>query len=464
MPYKAYKTSNIPFVSNVPIHWEVYPFCAIAQEKSITNNKNEELLSVFLNAGVIKYNQTNGAQVHKPSEDLSKYQLVEPGDLVLNNQQAWRGSVGVSKYRGIVSPAYYVFKLSDVINPTFANYLFRDLSMVNQFVLSSKGVGSIQRNLYFPFLKRTRVLLPSIEEQNKIVKYLDFQLAKINKFIKVKKKLILVLKEQMQAVINDAVTKGINPNVKMKPSGIDWLGDIPEGWNLIKLKFLSNKPFQYGANEAGIEYSEYLPRYIRITDVSIDGKLKDENKLSLSVDAAKNYMLNDGDILFARSGATVGKTFLFKSEYGESCYAGYLIRFSPNQEMVLPKFVYNFTQSTAYSLWLNKIFIQATIQNVSAEKYKNLQIPLPTLEEQKRILDFININTMKFNVAIEKLMKEVDLIAEYRNRLISDVVTGKVDVSEMVIDEIVMEDLDIDGFDEETVNRDEVLDPEECEV
>lgn len=463
-PYNEYKSSKIPFINKIPKDWGELPFYAVARTKSITNNTNEELLSVFLDKGVIKYNQTKGVQVHKPSEDLSKYQLVEPGDFVLNNQQAWRGSVGVSRYRGIVSPAYYVFELTNLINPNFGNYLFRDSVIVNQLVLSSKGVGSIQRNLYYPYLKRIKVPVPSLAEQDQIVKYLDSKLAKINKFIKAKKKLISVLKEQKQAVINDAVTKGLNPNIKMKPSGIKWLGDIPEHWELVKLKFLSYRPFQYGANEAGIEFSEKLPRYIRITDVTTDGKLKDENKLSLPIEIAKSYMLHDGDILFARSGGTVGKTFLFKEEYGNSCYAGYLIRFSPNKKRVIPDYVYNFTLSSVYNLWLNQILIQATIQNVSAEKYKNLQIPLPPMDEQIIILDYINKKTVEINNNIEKVMKEIDLMTEYRTRLISDVVTGKVDVRDIVVDDVLEDDMELDDGEEEIVDNEEAVEIEECEV
>ena len=235
-PYEKYKESKNPFNSMIPEGWQESRFHNIVNIKSICGNSNEELLSVYLNQGVIKYSDTSQKQVHKPSEDMSNYQLVEPGDLVMNNQQAWRGSLGVSKHRGVVSPAYYVFGLSKNINSTFANYLFRESAMVSQYVTSSKGVGTIQRNLFYPYLKNAIVALPPRLEQDQIVKYLDHQVAKINKFIKAKKKLIAVLKEQKQVVINEAVTKGLNPDVKMKPSGIEWIGEVPEHWGISRNK------------------------------------------------------------------------------------------------------------------------------------------------------------------------------------------------------------------------------------
>ena len=160
---------------------------------------------------------------------------------------------------------------------------------------------------------------------------------------------------------------------KMKDSGVEWIGEIPEEWEICKLKHLLQIPMQYGANETGIEYDEKLPRYIRITDITNDNQLKNTGKLSLSLEQAKGYYLRQGDILFARSGATVGKTFIYEEKYGKCAFAGYLIRASL-KENVVSKFIYYFTLSSGYEMWKNMIFVQATIQNIGAEKYSNLEI------------------------------------------------------------------------------------------
>ena len=163
-------------------------------------------------------------------------------------------------------------------------------------------------------------------EQQAIAAHLDTMIAKIDEVIAKTKTTIEEDKKLKQSVITEAVTKGIRPDRKMKDSGVEWIGEIAENYSIYKLKYLLNKNLMYGANEAGVPYDEKLPRYIRITDITMDGKLKDTEKLSLPEDAAIDYILSDNDILFARSGATVGKAFIYKKQYGKSAFAGYLIK------------------------------------------------------------------------------------------------------------------------------------------
>ena len=134
--YPAMKNSGVEWLDRVPRHWDVAPLCSIAKTKSITGRQDRELLSVYLDRGVIRFSDVKEKRTNVTSEDLSKYQAVDPGDFVLNNQQAWRGSVGVSKHAGIVSPAYLVLSLDSCINPEFANLLFRERTMVTQYVVA----------------------------------------------------------------------------------------------------------------------------------------------------------------------------------------------------------------------------------------------------------------------------------------------------------------------------------------
>src|SRR5690606_22785261 len=158
------------------------------------------------------------------------------GDLVLNNQQAWRGSVGVSRYKGIVSPAYLVLSLSEKIDADFADYFFRDSAMVSQYLISSKGVGTIQRNLYWGHLRRANIALPPKEEQAAIAKFLDIKTAQIDKAIGIKEKQIELLQERRQILIHNAVTRGLNPDAPMKDSGVEWIGEIPAHWEVESFK------------------------------------------------------------------------------------------------------------------------------------------------------------------------------------------------------------------------------------
>lgn len=194
---------------SAPSHWQVVSFWTVVRQVSRTGLPVEGLLSVYLDRGVIPYNE-GGGLVHKPSESLDEYQLVEPGNFVLNNQQAWRGSVGVSKHRGIVSPAYLVFELSSRLDPDFANYQFREQRFVDEMMLSSQGVGDIQRQVKWPLLRYAKVLVPPIEEQRAIVAYLNRATARIDALIAKVERSIDLLREHRTALITAAVTGKIN--------------------------------------------------------------------------------------------------------------------------------------------------------------------------------------------------------------------------------------------------------------
>src|SRR5678815_4767156 len=160
-------------------------------------------------------------------------------------------------------------------------------------------------------------------------------------------------------------------------SGLEWLAEIPSHWETQRLKFLLRLPLQYGANEEAGETDLASPRFVRITDINERGELRDDTFRSLADEKAKLYLLEEGDVLLARSGATVGKSFQYRNSWGMCCFAGYLIRARLDQKKCLPDFLNYFTSSTNYWDWIASSLIQATIQNVSAEKYDNLLLPLP---------------------------------------------------------------------------------------
>jgi type I restriction enzyme S subunit len=211
---------------------------------------------------------------------------------------------------------------------------------------------------------------------------------------------------------------------KMKDSGIPFIGEIPEDWQINRLKLLLNEPMKYGANESAEYDDTSLPRYIRITDFGDDGNLRDDTFKSMPEDIAIEYYLKEGDILFARSGATVGKTFIFKNYKGKACFAGYLIKASTDKGILNPEFLYYFTKSNSYENWKNSIFIQATIQNISAEKYNNLLVPLPSIKEQKLILNYLDRKTSQLDALIKSKQDLIILLEQKRQSTINEAVTG----------------------------------------
>jgi type I restriction enzyme, S subunit len=453
--YEKVKPTKNPYLKSIPEHWIECKLSHIAKNRVVRYMESEQLLSVYLGYGVMKYADTVKTQVHKPSEDLSAYKYVEVGNLVLNNQQAWRGSIGVSPYSGIVSPVYYVLELSSIFNHRFANYLFRNHSLVDQYVISSKGVGSIQRNLYYPYLKNIFVSFPPKEEQDQIVRYLDSKLVKINKFIKNKKRLIALLKEQKQAVINQAVTKGLDPEAKMKPSGVEWVGDVPDGWAIKKLRQYL-RPFS-SKNRADLQ----LLSVVRELGVIVrDVENYEENHNYIPDDLSGYKVVKVGQFV-------MNKMKAWQGSYGVSDHTGIV---SPAYYVfdIIFKNTKFFHHAIRSKLYVN-FFAQASDGirtgqwDLSLQKMKNIPFLEPPSRMQQMIVDYIPMKLNIIDQTIDRIKKEIDLITEYRTSLISAVVTGKVDVRGIEVDELPAEELsELEPADlaDEQPEEDEILQSE----
>lgn len=203
----------------------------------------------------------------------------------------------------------------------------------------------------------------------------------------------------------------------------DFLGQLPENWNCRRLRFTASEHLMYGANEAAVSGDRSLPRYIRITDVKADGTLHEDTFRSITEELAEPYLLQEGDIILARSGATVGKSFQYSNSWGKAAYAGYLIRYRPEQEVILARFASYYFQTKSYWACIQSTLIQSTIENFSAEKYKDLYIPLPEEAEQIKIADFLDWKTGQIDGLISKKMQLIERLKEKRIALITQAVT-----------------------------------------
>jgi restriction endonuclease S subunit len=279
-------------------------------------------------------------------------------------------------------------------------------------------------------LERIPFIKPPIPVQHRIASYLDKTCAAIDKTIGVKQKQLEILDALRKSIIHKAVTRGLDDSVDLKDSGVEWLGRIPKHWRIEKLKRLLSQPLMYGTNEAAeLDDIEY-PRYIRITDFGDNGTLKPESFKSLPPDKAEGYYLEEGDLLFARSGATVGKSFLFSNYKGLACFAGYLIRARTSKIKLLPKYLYYFTKSPAYFTWKNVIFTQATIQNISATKYAYLPVSVPSVDEQQLIIQHLDKKMKLLDNMQSNLSDQISTLERYRKSLIHECVTGKRRITE----------------------------------
>ena len=426
-PYPAYKPTGLAWLPEVPREWEMLRLGMICSQKSIVGQTEKQLLSVYLNKGVVPFSSVDEKRTNATSESLDKYQLVEPGDFVLNNQQAWRGSVGVSDYEGIVSPAYFVLSVSTRMESRFANYLFRDNYMVSNYVISSKGIGSIQRNLDWRMAKDIRVPVPPPAEQEAIVAYLDEKTAKIDRLIELKEREIKLLNEKKQAVISKVVTRGLDPNAELVDSGVDWIGKVPRGWKVVSLKRVCR--LQGGSGfpvEMQGRYEEAIP-FIKVnslaSNVSADRKYD-----TITIAEAKSLsatIFKKGSIVFAKVGAALLLHRFARLPF-DCCIDNNMmgtVEINSDPEWL------RYTMSL---LNFNYFVNPGAVPSVNQSQVSSMKIPLPSLPEQREIVAYLDAEGAKTDKAIAAVTRQIGLLKEYRTRLISDAVTGRIDLRKAV--------------------------------
>jgi len=439
--YEAYKDSGVDWIGEIPEGWDVLPGLSFIYENKEKNKGMVRNTVLSLSYGKIRVKAENELTGLVP-ESFETYQLVNVGDLIFrptdlqNDMVSLRSSI--SQYEGIITSAYLNLRFKENANPNFFHYFFRSID--NNKIIYGLGSGLRQNISYLDF-RRFLFPFPPLFEQTAIAQFLGDKTAKIDQTIGIRQKEIELLKERRQILIQQAVTgkwSMVNgewsktPAEKLKPSGVDWIGEIPERWEVRKLKYCLSSKLKYGANESGVEYDLDLPRYIRITDFGFDGKLSEEKKLSLTWQQGKDYLLKDGDILFARSGATVGKSYQFKTSMSfekHYSFAGYLIKAEANEEIILSDYLYLYTNSNLFDNWKSAIFNKATIENIGADKYSTLSVVVPPVKEQEEILLEYNSKNEKIAKAITLKEQEIEKLKEYKTVLIDNVVTGKVKIN-----------------------------------
>ena len=430
-PYEKYVPSGVEWIGDIPVGWEVkkLKYLFFIYNGATPKSDNDD----FWNGDITwvtpadfstaqKYIHKSERQITKEGLNSCATKLVPNGSIIISNR-APIGTVGISAVPLTTNQGCKSMVKKTIIDERYIYYFLSTQS--TQLNICGKGTTFLE--LSNSDLSSFTVPLPNADIQTAIANYLDRETARLDNIIKVKETLIERLKEKRTALITHAVTKGLDSNAKMKPSGVAWIGDIPDGWEVKKIKYVAKKSLMYGANESPDDFDETQPRYIRITDIDENGKLRDDIAVSLDIEKAKPYLLKKDDILFARSGATVGKSYIFDQDI-LACFAGYMIKFEPQKAKIVPKFAYYITFSKMYLNWIESNTIQATIQNVSAEKYNNFYLPLPQVEVQNTIVAFLNSETSKLDTTIEKTKLSIEKLKEYRTALISACVTGKIDV------------------------------------
>lgn len=420
------KDSNSDWIGSIPENWELLTVGSLFKVRNEkVNDTDYPPLSV--SKGGIVPQMENVAKTN--ATDNRK--MVLKDDFVINSRSDRKQSCGVSPLDGSVSLINTVLYLAPnvPIIPAYLNYLLKNYGFAEEFYRWGHGIVADLWTTRWQEMKNITLPVPPMDEQMAIVSNISAQMPKVDSLIANVQAQIEKLKAYKQSLITEVVTKGLDPNAPMKDSGVEWLGAVADTRRIFRLKYLLNFPMQYGANESGDKYTDGSVRYIRITDITADGKLKDdENNQYISDTIASEYTLKDGDVLFARSGGTVGKSFLFRKEYGQCAFAGYLIKAECNQKVLLPEYLIYYTQSSLYNLWKNMIFIQATIQNIGANKYSNMEIPIPTIAEQESIVEHLKTKCSQIDQLISLKESKIEKLQQYKRSLIYEYVTGKKEV------------------------------------
>lgn len=334
--------------------------------------------------------------------------------------------------------------------------------MVNQYLVSSKGVGSIQRNLYWPHLKRATVAIPPVDEQVRIAKVVKSKTAQINKFIRNKRRFIELLKEQKQNVINQAVTRGLDPKVKFKPSGVEWIGDIPEHWDARRLRTLAAvRASGVDKNTNEDEVPVMLCNYVDVYKNDRITAAIDFMKATATPEEIRAFELKAGDVIITKDSESWDDiaipTFVPETIPGVVC-AYHLALIRPFSGEIEGEFLFRAFSSDPVADQFRIAATGVTRFGLAQGAIKGAFFPLPPLEEQRAIIAHINEKCAEISLAISRAEREIELMREYRARLISDVVTGQVDVRGIEVPEVAEDELL--ALEEDTAESDDVIDDE----
>jgi type I restriction enzyme S subunit len=435
-PYPEMKPTGLPWLDHVPAHWEVRRIKTLLKEVDKRSKFGEErLLSLRMRQGLVDHVDAGGKPI--PPEALVGFKVIEPGQIVMNRMRAAYGLFGAASVRGLVSPDYAVYQPISAAYDRYLVEIFRLPSLAQVFRAESKGLGTGESGflrLYTDRFGPIPISYPPLDEQKLIVRFLDWHGSQTAKLIRAKRKLVALLNEQKQAIIHRAVTRGLDPNAKLKPSGVPWLGEVPEGWEITPLKRVTAKrcdgPFGSGLKSS--HYTSHGVLVIRLQNIGW-GTFKTTEPAFISEEHYRSlgdHSVQADDLLIASLGDDrnpCGRACVAPSGMGEAMVKADCFRFRMKRDRADPHFLAASLSATAEASSA-VLSAGATRQRVNLQSTAERSIALPPVSEQTRIVHRIVTATEEFQPLLESANREIALLQEFRARLIADVVTGKLDV------------------------------------
>lgn len=429
--HSSYKDSKVEWIGEIPSSWELVRGKFVFHNKKEINKENQELNLLSLTLNGVLNKDINSNEGLRPT-DYSTYQIFEKEDLVfklidLENTKTSR--VGLVHERGIMSPVYIRLEPQKKIHPKYSYYYYHDL--YKQHIYNFLGSG-VRSSLTPSNLLEIELPLPPLSEQQQIVSFLDTKTSLIDSLIEKTQRKIELLKEKRTSLINEVVTKGLNPNVEMKDSGVEWIGEIPSHYQMISIKFLVSTPVSDGPHET--------PQFIDeggIPFLSVEGvvgnkidfeKVRGYISEELHEQYSKKCKPLRNDVLLVKSGSTTGKSTIVETDLEFNIWSPLCVIRS-NTKKIIPRFTFQTFQSGYFRLLIENNWSYGTQPNIGMGVIENLRIVVPPLMEQQQIVEYLDEQTQKIDKTISIEEKRIKLLKEYRQSLISEVVTGKLKVT-----------------------------------
>lgn len=427
------KDSGIEWIGEIPEGWEVSQLKYATRWKSEKGCPDAPVLSLYRDFGVVPKDSRDDNH-NVTSLDTSNYKVVDVGDLVINKMKAWQGSMAVSDYRGIVSPAYHVCSItSNKVNKRYLHHLLRNPAYLPEYARLSTGMRIGQWDLGFDDFKNIPFLIPPLDEQAKIADYLDNGCASLDATLSKTRSSIEEYKKLKQAVITQAVTKGVRGEREMKDSGVEWIGEIPKEWRKTQLRHCATIKSGITLGKSYSKDTILIERpYLRVANVQggyVD--LNDLATIEVTPDEDLKYRLHSGDVLMTEGGDRdkLGRGCVWHGEIEPCLHQNHVFAVQTNETILLPEFLEYLTASNVGRSYFDVTAIKTTnLACTSSSKVLAFTIPLPPIEEQIEIVNFIKKRSLELNKLIMKKGLLVQELENYKKSLIYEVVTGKREV------------------------------------
>ncbi|WP_322414515.1 restriction endonuclease subunit S [Mesorhizobium huakuii] len=428
------KDSGVEWLGEVPAHWSVARLATAVREVARAGHQDLPVLSISIHDGISddELDETERNRKVAHIEDRSKYKRVVPGDIAYNMMRAWQGAFGAVAVEGQVSPAYVVAAPIRPINSNYVELLLRTPMAIEEMRRFSRGIADFRSRLYWEHFRNIRVCFPPIEEQDRIVSRIAKVTSRIDVLVVKKVRFIELLREKRQALITHAVTKGLDPNVPMSDSGVEWLGKIPAHWIVGRLRdftqSISTGPF--GTALSSSDYIEGGVPVINPSHITEFGCLPDQD-VTVSEETAIRlafWRMAPDDVVTARRGELGRSAVITEQEAGWICGTGSL-RVRPNTTKATSEYIHALMHSVATRSWLDYQSVGSTMPNLNEALLGSLPVAVPpSLREQRKLVSMLDAARQKVDILIAKTERSIDLLREHRTALITAAVTGKIDL------------------------------------